>query len=253
MFKTLAGFDFSFQPSLDKVTKIVPSRSHSSALSSAARLCISSDHRERTKATWPPLSAPRPSRPEEGLRHDAGRSDRRALTRRTRRLAAGGHPLLLQVELADRRRDRLSSCDRRRGQSVLPTRQCPLRTWGNDPHLKSWLCRMGRCFGDPVVATALLARLLHHAVVVQIEGSSYRLRQHAELMPEHDRSKALITPPAFTPPPNPRGRPPKTAGIPSRHDPAAISAAFLYQRLPGLLCCRVRSRPQDPPRQSQEI
>lgn len=21
----------------------------------------------------------------------------------------------------------------------------PLRTWGNDPHLKSWLCRMGRC------------------------------------------------------------------------------------------------------------
>ncbi|RXT43024.1 hypothetical protein B5V01_21105 [Mesorhizobium erdmanii] len=38
-------------------------------------------------------------------------------------------------------------------------------------------------FGDPVVATALLDRLLHHAVVVQIEGSSYRLRQHAELMP----------------------------------------------------------------------
>ena len=26
--------------------------------------------------------------------------------------------------------------------------------------------------------------MLHHAVVVQIEGSSYRLRQHAELMPE---------------------------------------------------------------------
>jgi len=39
-------------------------------------------------------------------------------------------------------------------------------------------------FGDPVVATALLDRLLHHALVVQIEGSSYRLRQHAELMPE---------------------------------------------------------------------
>jgi hypothetical protein len=37
--------------------------------------------------------------------------------------------------------------------------------------------------------------LLHHAVVVQIEGSSYRLRQHAELMPKHVRSKAIITPP----------------------------------------------------------
>ena len=50
----------------------------------------------------------------------------------------------------------------------------------------------GEVFGDPVVATALLDRLLHHAVVIQIEGSSYRLRQHADLMPEHVRSKASI-------------------------------------------------------------
>ena len=62
----------------------------------------------------------------------------------------------------------------------------------------------GEVFGDPVVATALLDRLLHHAVVVQIEGSSYRLRQHADLVPEHVRSKALINPP---PPPKKRGRP----------------------------------------------
>lgn len=39
-------------------------------------------------------------------------------------------------------------------------------------------------FGDQVVATALLDRLLHHAVVIQIEGNSYRLREHAHLMPE---------------------------------------------------------------------
>jgi len=58
----------------------------------------------------------------------------------------------------------------------------------------------GEVFGDPVVATALLDRLLHHAVVIQIEGSSYRLRQHADLMPEHLRSKAVITPP-FPPEP----------------------------------------------------
>ena len=63
----------------------------------------------------------------------------------------------------------------------------------------------GEVFGDPVVATALLDRLLHHAAVIQIEGSSYRLRQHAELVPEHVRSKALITPP---PAPKRRGRPP---------------------------------------------
>src|SRR5664280_1062471 len=41
----------------------------------------------------------------------------------------------------------------------------------------------GQVFGDPVIATALLDRLLHHAVVVHIEGSSYRMRQHADLLP----------------------------------------------------------------------
>jgi DNA replication protein DnaC len=65
----------------------------------------------------------------------------------------------------------------------------------------------GEVFGDPVVATALLDRLLHHATVVQIEGSSYRLRQHAELMPEHLRSKALITVPPPAVAPRRRGRP----------------------------------------------
>jgi hypothetical protein len=52
----------------------------------------------------------------------------------------------------------------------------------------------GDVFGDPVVATALLDRLLHHAVVVQIEGSSYRMRQHADLVPEHVRSNSPLTP-----------------------------------------------------------
>ncbi|WP_293573646.1 IS21-like element helper ATPase IstB [Phaeobacter sp.] len=64
----------------------------------------------------------------------------------------------------------------------------------------------GDVFGDPVVATALLDRLLHHAVVVQIEGASYHLRGHADLIPEHTRTNAPITPP---PPPKRRGRPPK--------------------------------------------
>lgn len=63
----------------------------------------------------------------------------------------------------------------------------------------------GEVFGDNVVATALLDRLLHHAVVIQIEGASYRLRQHADLIPD----TRLRT---HTPPPQTvkrRGRPPK--------------------------------------------
>ena len=64
----------------------------------------------------------------------------------------------------------------------------------------------GQVFGDPVIATALLDRLLHHAVVVHIEGSSYRMRQHADLLPP-------VQPPSVRPDAQPkrRGRPPKAA------------------------------------------
>nr|WP_302848619.1 MULTISPECIES: IS21-like element helper ATPase IstB [unclassified Roseovarius] len=65
----------------------------------------------------------------------------------------------------------------------------------------------GEIFGDPVVATALLDRLLHHTVIIQIEGASYWLRSHADLIPEHVRTNAPITPPPL---PKRHGRPPKT-------------------------------------------
>lgn len=35
----------------------------------------------------------------------------------------------------------------------------------------------GTVFGDPVVATAILDRLLHHSHVTTIRGDSYRLRE----------------------------------------------------------------------------
>ena len=66
-------------------------------------------------------------------------------------------------------------------------------------------------FGDPVVATALLDRLLHHAVVVHIEGASYRLRQHADLFPEAMRLNGVASPAADAP--RRRGRPPKPRPI----------------------------------------
>jgi DNA replication protein DnaC len=64
----------------------------------------------------------------------------------------------------------------------------------------------GEVFGDTVVASALLDRLLHHAVVVRIEGASYRLRKHADLLPDTASIRQV------TPPPQPtrrRGRPPR--------------------------------------------
>jgi hypothetical protein len=35
----------------------------------------------------------------------------------------------------------------------------------------------GEVFGDPVIATAVLDRLLHHSITVNIRGDSYRLRE----------------------------------------------------------------------------
>ena len=54
---------------------------------------------------------------------------------------------------------------------------------------KDW----GAIFGDNVVAAALLDRLLHHAIVVEIEGHSYRLREHANLVPDTLKGQTLQT------------------------------------------------------------
>jgi len=35
----------------------------------------------------------------------------------------------------------------------------------------------GEVFGDPVLATAILDRLLHHATTLNIKGESYRLKE----------------------------------------------------------------------------
>ena len=61
-----------------------------------------------------------------------------------------------------------------------------------------------------MVKIALLDRLLHRAVVVPIEGNSYRLREHAALIPERMRSRGSLLDPAGAQPVKRRpGRPPK--------------------------------------------
>ena len=64
----------------------------------------------------------------------------------------------------------------------------------------------GEVFGDNVVAAALLDRLLHHAIVIEIAGNSYRLREHAKLVPENLRLPPITAP---VKPKKRRGRPPK--------------------------------------------
>lgn len=53
----------------------------------------------------------------------------------------------------------------------------------------------GEVFGDTVVASALLDRLLYQAAVVRIKAASYRLRKHADLLPTA-ASTRQVTPPS---------------------------------------------------------
>jgi IstB-like ATP binding protein len=50
---------------------------------------------------------------------------------------------------------------------------------------------MGFDLGDPIIATAILDRLLHHSTTVNIRGESYRLkeRRKAGLIPLPERQQ----------------------------------------------------------------
>src|SRR5215475_8458608 len=56
----------------------------------------------------------------------------------------------------------------------------------------------GSIFGDPIIATAILDRLLHHSTTVNIRGESYRLkeRRKAGLLPQPDEQQPGAEPAA---------------------------------------------------------
>jgi DNA replication protein DnaC len=54
----------------------------------------------------------------------------------------------------------------------------------------------GEIFGDEVMAAALIDRLLHHCHIVNIRGNSYRMRRHTELWSQlHGDSASASSPP----------------------------------------------------------
>ena len=54
----------------------------------------------------------------------------------------------------------------------------------------------GSVFGDPIIATAILDRLLHHSTTINIRGESYRLkdRRKAGLFPRADQDSGRAAP-----------------------------------------------------------
>ncbi len=202
--KTLEGFDFSFQPSLDRgrvlalaqldfvaraevVHFLGPPGTGKSHLATALGVAAVRAGRSVYRATLAEIV--------EAL----GRAEREG--RLAERLRFYARPALLIV-------DEIGYLPITAGGANLFFQLVNARYEKGAMILTSnrGFAEWGEVFGDPVVATALLDRLLHHAVVVQIEGASYRLRAHADLMPVHARTHAAITPP---PAPKRRGRPPK--------------------------------------------
>jgi DNA replication protein DnaC len=201
--KTLAGFDFTFQPSLDRQRVL--------ALAELTFI----DRAEVVHLLGPPGTGK--THLASALAIEAVKAGRSVYFSTLADIVAS----LAQAEREGKLRERISYLRRPQLLVVDEIGYLPITPGGGNLFFQLVNARYekgamiltsnrgfaewGEVFGDPVVATALLDRLLHHAVVIQIEGASYRLRQHADLVPEHVRSKALITPP---PAPKRRGRPP---------------------------------------------
>jgi DNA replication protein DnaC len=202
--KTLEGFDFAFQPSLDRGRILALAQLH---------------FIERAEVVH--LLGP-PGTGKSHLATALGVEAVRAGKRVYRATLAEIIEALSRAERDGRLREKLSFFSRNSLLIVDEIGYLPITPGGADLFFQlvnhryekgamiltsnRGFAEWGEVFGDPVVATALLDRLLHHAIVVQIEGASYRLRAHADLIPEHTRAHAAIMPP---PPPKRRGRPPK--------------------------------------------
>ena len=145
--KTLAGFDFSFQPSLD--------RNRIMALAELQFI----DRAEALHLIGPPGTGK--SHLSLALGVEAVKAGRSvyfgsladiigALAKAEREgVLREKNQVLLPLRPAHRRRDRLPPSHSRRRQSLLSARQRPLRKGRHDLDLKSRILRMGTCFWRP--------------------------------------------------------------------------------------------------------
>ena len=205
--KTLSGYDFSFQPSVDRqqilalaelsfverhqvVHLLGPPGTGKSHLAIALGIeAVKAAHSVHFSTLADLISSLTRAEREQGLRERVRYLSRHALiiVDEIGYLPVGGSGGNLFFQL-------VNACYEK--TAMILTSNRGFAEWGE-------------IFGDAVVATALLDRLLHHAVVIQIEGSSYRLREHAQLLPEHMRSRIPTSVPAEPAVRARRGRPPK--------------------------------------------
>ena len=71
-----------------------------------------------------------------------------------------------------------TSADRPPGrQPLLPVGLAPLRARLDHHYQQSKFGAWGEVFGDTVIASAILDRLLHHSITINIKGESFRLKE----------------------------------------------------------------------------
>jgi hypothetical protein len=100
-------------------------------------------------------------------------------TARSRRCAVDVYKPLIQEEAHDGLPETVLAC--RQGGRLHPDLLGPERRAGRR-RLRRPDCEAQPIFGDDVLATAILDRLLHHCEVISINGPSYRPTDHLVIM-----------------------------------------------------------------------
>ena len=72
---------------------------------------------------------------------------------------------------------------------------CAVRAEQHHPDFEQKLQEWGSIFEDPIIATAILDRLLHQSTTINIRGESYRLkdRRKAGLVPPPEQERAAVS------------------------------------------------------------
>jgi DNA replication protein DnaC len=84
----------------------------------------------------------------------------------------------------------------------------------------------GSIFGDPIIATAILDRLLHHSTTINIRGESYRLkdRRKAGLFPRNESEQEARPPAPFPSSPMVQSGPRRQGSAAPRKNGAPLTA-----------------------------